>query len=550
MDSKRLKFMFYVLQVLTSIFILLTVSGCGGGDSQSNLQCLSLSNNAKGCIETVDNIINMTIVSKNENVFKAEYDAGFIQGRLQKQLIISARDNSWDDAYLTDPSHSFPKQLPPSQDELLKAQNILIKNYEYTINYTKNQKDPVLTENLTRLIFRLLGIYHGTQLDAPALLDFRGEWLPDPSYFSSSELVLGYETPNLTFMDIYFINGYSDVLDVISYPVDAPLPTRVSKCSAFVKKTASDIFITHNSWSGYLSQTMSVNLYVNDTFMTFNAISPGQIGSATDFGYNNKGIMFNETTHHATYTKPNITALWMFWRATLAEQFGGSLDEFFNYVSLEPSGTYMNGYMLVDTKTREIGLVEMSYKSFVYFRPNRNNSYDVITKPDGLSKEYDADLIKADYILGINYPVSYQIRDDLVALDTRPARKRQFMERIGGVNDIETAKSLITYTDPSNPLSIYGRWDLGYGETPKPKTVPDGSIDAKAVSASMIVYVMYLQGTLELDSPHKSFWMKYGTPYVNGAPFIWSKSQWSWQKLRDVPDVLDGQYQLLNLYIR
>ena len=277
---------------------------------------------------------------------------------------------------------------------------------------------------------------------------------------------------------------------------------------------------------------------------------PARSAPATDFGYNNKGLMFNETTHRASYSEPKTDALWMFWRATLAEQFGASLDDFFKYVSLEPSGTYMNGYMVVDAKTEEIGLVEMSYKNFVYFKPDGEGGYTVITKPEGLSREYDSELVQRDFILGINFPVSYQIRDDLQSKDNRPARRRQFLEGIGGVNDIETAKALITYTDPANPLSIYGRWDLGYGETPYPKTVPDGSIDAKAASASMAAEAMSLKGVFSLKSPKKGFWMKYGTPYVEGLPFIWSTSQWSGQKLRDVPDVVDGQFHYLNLYLK
>jgi hypothetical protein len=78
----------------------------------------------------------------------------------------------------------------------------------------------------------------------------------------------------------------------------------------------------------------------------------------------------------------------MFWRATLAEQFAASLDEFFNYVSLEASGTYMNGYMVVDAKTKEIGLVEMSYKSFVFYQPDGKGGVAVTTKPEGLSNAY------------------------------------------------------------------------------------------------------------------------------------------------------------------
>jgi hypothetical protein len=44
--------------------------------------------------------------------------------------------------------------------------------------------------------------------------------------------------------------------------------------------------------------------------------------------------------------------------------------------------------------------------------------------------------------------------------------------------------------------------------------------------------------------------MLYGTPHVNGAPFIWSQSAWKWQKLRDVPDRIDGTFTLMSLYLR
>ena len=42
--------------------------------------------NAGGCSETVDNIQSLSIVSKDANDFKAEYLAGFIQGKLAEGL--------------------------------------------------------------------------------------------------------------------------------------------------------------------------------------------------------------------------------------------------------------------------------------------------------------------------------------------------------------------------------------------------------------------------------------------------------------------------------
>lgn len=509
---------------------------------------------ASGLVETRNNLRNETVVARDPNVFKAEYDAGFVQGQQQSRLLPGARDNMWDVAYLTDPTHSFPEQEGPSAEERALARFYLLENYNYTVHYLRTTQDADLRVKLSRVLFRLLGIYHGATRSTPAALDFSEKGVPDLSNFSQQELTLTYESPTLTFADLYWINGFSDVMDVIAYdgtPVGGLPEGQIDKCSAFVKRTADDIYITHNSWYGFLDQSMAFNLQVNDTFMTFNALGPGLLASSTDFGYNNKGIMFNETTHLNSTNQPRADRLWMYLRAALAEQFAGSVDEFYHYLSLEASGTYCNGYMVVDVKNRDIGLVEMSYKNFVFFKSDaRGGGISVTTKPEGIDKTFDPELMQRDIILGINMPASIQIRTDLSSVDNRPARRPQFLAGIPSVNDVESSKSLITFTDPTNPLSIYGRWDLGYGLTPKPKTIPDGSCDAKAISATLAAQALNLQGILDPNSGRRSFWMKYGSPYVNGQPFIWSQSQWKGQKLRDVPDRVDGDFQFLTLPIR
>lgn len=339
----------------------------------------------------------------------------------------------------------------------------------------------------------MLGIYHGVSRAQPADLDFSGDWLPDGNYFQVSELTLGYETVGLTFMDVYFLNAYCDLMDVISFlPEFAPGGVRPGdypdKCSAFLKRSGSEVILTHNSWSGFLSQTMTQTLAVNDDLITFNANSPGLIGSTTDFGYNNKGMMFNETSHRMTHSEVKPLGLWMVWRAALAEQFAGSITDFFNVISLDNTGTYLNGYMLVDANTNETGLVEMSYRCFVYYR-STGGPYAVSSQSlDGgaCSTDYDHEMVTADYLMGINYPASLQVRSDLLSTDNRPARREQFKKLLPRVNNVHNAKFVIMYTDPNNPLSIFGRWDLRYGETDSPKQIPDGSLDSKVGSTSMV----------------------------------------------------------------
>jgi hypothetical protein len=518
----------------------------------------SLGASASGAIQVINNIVNLTVVSRDGNDLKAEYRAGFIQGKLQGKAILSARDNNWDNAYLTDPYHTFPKQHGPTADELQEATDVLNANYDAFLDYLRNPGTGATTAyRLKRLLFRMLGIYHGVVSEQPADLNFSGAWLPDADYFQPSELTLGYETPGLTFMDLYFVNAFCDLMDVISFSLErAPGGVRPGdhpdKCSAFLKRAGNEVILTHNSWMGFLSQTMVQTLVVNGDMITLNAATPGQIGSNTDFGYNNKGIMFNETTHRMSYSEVKPLGIWVFWRAALAEQFAASIIDFFEAISIDNTGTYLNGYMLVDANTNETGLVEMSYRCFIFYR-STGGSYSVTSisvDGDDCSTDYDSEMVSADYLMGINYPASLQVRTDLQSNDNRPERRVQFKKLLPQVKNLQKAKNVFTYTDPSNPLSIFGRWDLGYGVTGYPKQIPDGALDAKVADTAMVRSFRGLSGIIDIDSPSTGFWMLYGTPHVKGKPFIWSESLWNWQPLRDVPDSLDGVFTLMPLYLR
>ncbi|MDD2338350.1 MAG: hypothetical protein PHD01_17470 [Geobacteraceae bacterium] len=550
----------FFIRNMVCLLTILLLAACSGEDGiLSNRTIYTLDANASGVIETVNNIANLTVVSKDTNDLKAEYRAGFVQGKLQGKTIISARDNSWDLAYLLDPSHTFPKQHGPTQAELDQAAGLLNANYSAFLQYLNDPgTNEVTAYRLKRLLFRMLGIYHGATLSKPAGLDFSGAWLPDSSYLTTPELALGYESAGLTFMDVYFLNAYNDLMDVISFSAElAPGGVRPGdhpdKCSAFLKRSGSEVILTHNTWQGFLSQSMTQTLAVNDDLLAVNASNPGLIGSNTDFGYNNKGMMFNETTHRMSKSQVKPDGIWIFWRATLAEQFSASISDFFNAISLDNTGTYLNGYMLVDANTNETGLVEMSYRCFVYYRQNPGESYTVTCNAsDGgaCTTEYDNEMVTDNYLMGINFPASLQVRTDLQSTDNRPARRQQFKQLLPGVNNVETAKTVITHTDPANPLSIFGRWDLGYGETDYPKQIPDGSIDSKVGSTSMVRAFMGLSGILDTTVSNTGFWMLYGSAKIDNKPFIWSQSSWKWQTLRDVPDRIDGQFTLMPLYLR
>ena len=121
---------------------------------------------------------------------------------------------------------------------------------------------------------------------------------------------------------------------------------------------------------------------------------PGQFGSNTDFGFNGNGIGFNETTHVDLYDKPRTAGIWLTYRSAAAEQFARSIDEFYEYCKLDNTGTYLNGYQLVDANTGEIGLIDMSYNRFVLFKCD-GKKMDIVDstgyKPNHL--DYDHHLI-------------------------------------------------------------------------------------------------------------------------------------------------------------
>ena len=209
-------------------------------------------------MQTINNIANLTVVSWDANALKAEYRAGFIQGQLQGDTILSARDNTWDNAYLTNPSHTFPKQPGPTQAELHEAAAVLNANYVAFLEYLITQPLPLTRHRLKRLLFRMLGIYHGASFTQPATLDFSGAWLPDP-YLQTAERILGYETAGLTFMDVYFVNASNDLLDVLTFAPELALGgvrpgDHPDHCSAFLKRSGSEVVLTHNSWMGFLSR--------------------------------------------------------------------------------------------------------------------------------------------------------------------------------------------------------------------------------------------------------------------------------------------------------
>ena len=522
--------------------------------------------------ECRNNCWNFSIFSTDpsQDEFTQEYYAGYAQGKLQGvDMIKAARNNSWRNNYLCDPSHEFPKKIVPSPDELDKAAGILVENYTYLCQWMLKNKESDIARHIKRLVFRMLGIYHGVTKDAPQSTVKPGLGEMDPE-----ELKLAFGDAPLTFMDIYFINAQMDLMDVISNSLESTLKTKsgsreckVGKsgcirsgkinlhpesCSAFLKRTGDDIYWTHNSWCGFLAQSCAVHYVIGDEFISQNVYCPGQFGSNMDFGFNKHGVCFNETTHRYGKSEARTDGIWLCWRAAAAEMFAKDINDFYRHISIDNTGTYLNGYMLIDAKTKETGLVEMSYKRFVLFT-SKGGDYKVTDSVDGETTPfgYDTELLNWEHIFGINFPVSYKVKWDLESTDNRPMRRIQFSKSIDGVKDMETTKDLITYIDNNDPLSIYGRWDLGKGTTAYPKTIPDGAVDSKAFSVNEVAKILKeCKFQPDESGGMESFWMVYGTSKINGKPFIWSESAWKDVPREYVPDSLEGKWERMKMFMK
>lgn len=519
-----------------------------------------------GFAQCVDNNWNYAIYAQNPNVsiYQNEYNAGYVQGKVQTgDIILATRNNSWRN-FLVGSTPEDNVNIIVKPEYLEACGKAVIENYNYLFDLVSTKQDDPKIQMIIRLMFRQLGIFDGAVNNDPKK-NVKIEDLDLRSY-PASQQVLGYNDQPLTFLDEIFINSQYDLFDcvgdeiglVMGYGTAHKLTSKdkPDHCTAFTKiMPDGNVFWTHNSWCCFWAQSCAVTYCIGEDFVTQNANCPGQFGSNTDFGFNGHGLGFNETTHVDLYDKTKILGIWLTYRSAAAEQFAHNIDEFYDIISIDNTGSYLNGYHLVDANTGEIGLVEMSYNRFVLFKSDskkltlKDSTGYVPTRLD-----YDHHLISPTHIFGCNQPIYWWVSYELESMNLRPMRRNQLWERIDTVQDIETAKDLITYTAPREPLSIYGRWDLGYGTTEMPRVRPDGSVDAKAFSRELINEVLAnLSKKPSINGDKTSFWMKFGTPHVRQEPFIWSKSKFDYMKdpenVDDVPDALDGRWNRVKMFM-
>ncbi len=536
---------------------------------------------SRGYSECKDNNWMYAIYAQDPNVsiYQNEYIAGFIQGKVQGELAIrAARNNTWKNNIICACSqYAINIDVTPELNEACRK--ALVDNYNWLYEYVAAHQDDPKARGITRLMMRMLGIWAGVNNDKPQLADAKVEDLSLAAIGEAQQKFNFGEDP-CTFLDIYFINAQMDLFDGIDGLLNLEgymskegkdvaneqirltaqnndvLPAKSDHCTAFCKMLPDgDILWTHNSWAPFWAQSCAVTYCIGEDFVTQNAVSQGQFGSNTDFGFNKNGICFNETTNVNFYCESKLLGIWLTWRSAAAEQFSASIDEFYEYISMDNTGTYLSAYMVIDALRNEMGLVDMSYSRFALFKSDGETV--TVTDSTGYKPtflDYDQHLITPKFFLGVNQAPYKKILYELHSFNTRPMRRVQLFRNMNWVQNVEDAKRLITYTEDREPLSIYGRWDLGFGTTETPRIRPDGSQDAKAFSTKMVKEILNnLSCKPSLNGDKTSFWMKFGTPYINGTPFVWSHSIFAEFKapmsVDFVPDRLDGYWNRVNMFM-
>ena len=97
---------------------------------------------------------------------------------------------------------------------------------------------------------------------------------------------------------------------------------------------------------------------------------PGGIESGTDWYQNDAGIVLTETTIRQTPFNPQGTPV--AFRARMAIQYGGSIDEVVRQLGTRNNGLYTNEWLMGDARTNEIAMYELGTAHTKLWRSGKN----------------------------------------------------------------------------------------------------------------------------------------------------------------------------------
>ncbi len=288
--------------------------------------------------------------------------------------------------------------------------------------------------------------------------------------------------------------GYSyDAWDVLAYNAyielrDYYIPYLQSKktgelrgttresCSAFVAtgSTTKDgkIVMGHNLWWDYL-MGQRCNILLDITPEKGNRVLMdafcGFIHSGSDFAENSAGIMLCETTI-AGFAGFDPKGVPEFMRMRKAIQYSNSLSDMVSIFKDGNNGGYANTWLMGDTKTNEIGKLQLGLKNVIF--SHQNNGFYV-----GSNFPEDPKLIAEEV------PGGWDADPKTNGCERRRARWTTLLSENKGKVDSEMAKRFLadTYdevlnTNGASDSTLCGRVDAGLS----------GAVNTKVIDANMV----------------------------------------------------------------
>lgn len=182
----------------------------------------------------------------------------------------------------------------------------------------------------------------------------------------------------IDFKDVLAMNGHIELQGYYlpwlnSHQTNLPIQSHAPMaCSAFVatgSETADGkVVMGHNFWWDYFTGARWRVLedvkpehgheFVMDTL-------PGLIHSGTDWAQNDDGILITETTISG-FVGYDPNGIPEFQRMRKAAQYSSNLEDAVRIFETGNNGGYANTWLLADTKTNEIGKLELGLKNMVY----------------------------------------------------------------------------------------------------------------------------------------------------------------------------------------
>ncbi|MEM3507596.1 MAG: C45 family peptidase [Candidatus Bathyarchaeia archaeon] len=338
--------------------------------------------------------------------------------------------------------------------------------------------------------------------------------------------IKAYKKTNLDLIDIAALNGYYDTLSYHYWLKSGEEKFYKSPhCSAFIATGSytedNEVIAAHNTWFPYLTgrgYNMIAFISPKRGNMFLMQAYPGTIYSGTDWYINEKGLIVAETTISGA-CEFNPKGKPYFARIRKAIQYADTIDKFSEIMVKDNNGGYASDWLIGDSKTNEIGCLELGAKNHVLTRT------------------------KDGFFAGSNVALTEEVRaetkldysDKSSSYLSRRERWLQLIEANKGKINVELAKKFLAdhfdtfaLKEEPNRNTLCGHIELdsrGWREWECGPYFPFGAFDGKVSSSKLALSL--------------STWAHWGKPCgasFKADEFINNHPEYKWQSscLKDI----------------